>query len=63
MICNDGQKEIRIRIACVGIWKIKCTCTMRNMLPVNLNWQMDLKGKFSSGREGALASKFNYDFK
>ena len=22
-----------------------------------------LKGKFSSGREGALASKFNYDFK
>ena len=21
------------------------------------------KGKFSSGREGALASKFNYDFK
>ena len=24
---------------------------------------MRLKGKFSSGREGALASKFNYDFK
>ena len=23
----------------------------------------ELKGKFSSGREGALASKFNYDFK
>ena len=23
----------------------------------------NLKGKFSSGREGALASKFNYDFK
>ena len=23
----------------------------------------DLKGKFSSGREGALASTFNYDFK
>ena len=22
-----------------------------------------LKGKFSSGREGAQASKFNYDFK
>ena len=22
-----------------------------------------LNGKFSSGREGALASKFNYDFK
>ena len=24
---------------------------------------LHLKGKFSSGREGALASKFNYDFK
>ena len=24
---------------------------------------LPLKGKFSSGREGALASKFNYDFK
>ena len=24
---------------------------------------LSLKGKFSSGREGALASKFNYDFK
>ena len=24
---------------------------------------MRLKGEFSSGREGALASKFNYDFK
>ena len=23
----------------------------------------DLKGKFSSGREGALASKLNYDLK
>ena len=28
-----------------------------------LNFIPRLKGKFSSGREGALASKFNYDFK
>ena len=27
------------------------------------NVRLALKGKFSSGREGALASKFNYDFK
>ena len=27
------------------------------------NYTLALKGKFSSGREGALASKFNYDFK
>ena len=33
----------------------------------NIDWStvyiIPLKGKFSSGREGALASKFNYDFK
>ena len=28
-----------------------------------MHLQLSLKGKFSSGREGALASKFNYDFK
>ena len=27
------------------------------------NFSQWLKGKFSSGREGALASKFNYNFK
>ena len=27
------------------------------------NYTLTLKGKFSSGREGALASKFNCDFK
>ena len=27
------------------------------------NYTMALKGKFSSGREGALASKLNYDLK
>ena len=30
---------------------------------ITLYKQNLLKGKFSSGREGALASKFNYDFK
>ena len=28
-----------------------------------ITWFSALKGKFSSGREGALASKFNYYFK
>ena len=34
-----------------------------NLLYIGIYKQVPLKGKFSSGREGALASKFNYDFK
>ena len=37
----------------VCLWHYSC----------DVDWNCFLKGKFSSGREGALASKFNYDFK
>ena len=33
-----------------------------NDVKTQFSSKVDLKGKFSSGREGALASKFNYDF-
>ena len=33
------------------------------IFPIYQNYTLALKGKFSSGREGALASKFNYNFK
>ena len=44
-------------------WK-KALQKHHKILQISENTQeIRLKGKFSSGREGALASKFNYDFK
>ena len=40
-----------------------CSCIFEVTFFLKCVHQCYLKGKFSSGREGALASKFNYDFK